>query len=102
MSSSLTDEITIPADPEVQEVSDGICAYVQPDGSERMLIKFGLNPLTSSVIPVESGRVGPVLPASDLRLARGERIGRERALARDDHGPALLGQVAVGLPHGPA
>jgi hypothetical protein len=37
MSSSLTDEITIPrrppADPEVQEVLDGICAYVQPDGS---------------------------------------------------------------------
>jgi hypothetical protein len=37
MSSSLTDEITIPADPEVQEVSDGICAYIQPDGSERMV-----------------------------------------------------------------
>jgi hypothetical protein len=37
MSSSLTDEITTPADPEVHEVSDGICAYVQPDGSEQMV-----------------------------------------------------------------
>lgn len=37
MSSCLTDEITIPADPEVPEVSDGICTYVEPDGSERMV-----------------------------------------------------------------
>jgi hypothetical protein len=39
---------------------------------------------------------------SDLWLARGERVGRERALAGDDHGPPLRRQVAVRLPHGPA
>ena len=33
MSSSLTDEITVPGWPQVQEVSDGIYAYVQPDGT---------------------------------------------------------------------
>ena len=31
MSSSLTDEITVPGRAELQEVSDGIYAYVQPD-----------------------------------------------------------------------
>jgi hypothetical protein len=37
MSSSLTDEITSPRHPEVQEVWEGICAHVQLDGSERMV-----------------------------------------------------------------
>jgi cyclase len=33
MSSSLTDEITVPGRPYVQEVSDGVYGYLQPDGT---------------------------------------------------------------------
>ena len=38
--SSLPSDITVPGRPEVHEVSPGVYAYIQPDGSRSRILKL--------------------------------------------------------------